>query len=112
MFHAPLAGPMYLCLFMCVTDNMEVFLTLAERQYIVKYELDGMRTQKDLRIPGLSDSYTLRPRDNICECSHCVFASVWGRQDAHTGKISIEMNDLLLEQCVDYILVSGRISVF
>ncbi|XP_070687077.1 anoctamin-10 isoform X2 [Pempheris klunzingeri] len=47
------------------SDNMEVFLTLAERQYIVKYELDGLRAQRDLRIPGLSDSYTLHQRDNI-----------------------------------------------
>ncbi|XP_040893633.1 anoctamin-10 isoform X2 [Toxotes jaculatrix] len=47
------------------SDKMEVFLTLAERQYIVKYELDGLRAQRDLRIPGLSDSYTLQHRDNI-----------------------------------------------
>ncbi|XP_029289429.1 anoctamin-10 [Cottoperca gobio] len=47
------------------SDNMEVFLTLAERQYIVKYELDGLRAQRDLRIPGLSDSHTLQQRDNI-----------------------------------------------
>uniref|UniRef100_A0A096LTC7 Anoctamin n=1 Tax=Poecilia formosa TaxID=48698 RepID=A0A096LTC7_POEFO len=47
------------------SDNMEVFLTLAERQYIIKYELDGLRAQKDLRIPGLPDSCTLQKRDNI-----------------------------------------------
>lgn len=47
------------------SDNMEVFLTLAERQYIVKYELDGLRAQRDLRVPGLSDSHTLQNRDNI-----------------------------------------------
>ncbi|XP_039988884.1 anoctamin-10 isoform X1 [Xiphias gladius] len=47
------------------SDNMEVFLTLAERQYIVKYELDGLRAQRDLRIPGLSDSCMLQKRDNI-----------------------------------------------
>ncbi|KAM6926500.1 anoctamin-10 [Lycodopsis pacificus] len=47
------------------SDNMEVFLTLAERQYIVKYELDGLRAQRDLRIPGLSDRQTLLHRDNI-----------------------------------------------
>nr|XP_046251369.1 anoctamin-10 [Scatophagus argus]XP_046251370.1 anoctamin-10 [Scatophagus argus]XP_046251371.1 anoctamin-10 [Scatophagus argus]XP_046251372.1 anoctamin-10 [Scatophagus argus] len=47
------------------SDNMESFLTLAERQYIVKYELDGLRAQRDLRIPGLSDSSTLQHRDNI-----------------------------------------------
>jgi len=55
--------------FSCVTDNMEVFLTLAERQYIVKYELDGLRAQRDLRVPGLADNYTLQYRDNVCECS-------------------------------------------
>ncbi|KAF0040943.1 hypothetical protein F2P81_006841 [Scophthalmus maximus] len=47
------------------SDNMEVFLTLAERHYIVKYELDGLRAQRDLRVPGLSDSVTLHNRDNI-----------------------------------------------
>uniref|UniRef100_G3NG32 Anoctamin n=1 Tax=Gasterosteus aculeatus aculeatus TaxID=481459 RepID=G3NG32_GASAC len=47
------------------SDNMEAFLTLAERQYMVKYELDGLRAQKDLRIPGLLDGYTLHHRDNI-----------------------------------------------
>ncbi|KAM4619415.1 anoctamin-10 isoform 2-T3 [Polymixia lowei] len=47
------------------SDNIQVFLTLAERQYIVKYELDGLRAQRDLRIPGVSNSLTLRQRDNI-----------------------------------------------
>ncbi|XP_027887975.1 anoctamin-10 [Xiphophorus couchianus] len=47
------------------SDNMEVFLTLAERQYIIKYELDGLRAQKELRIPGMPDSRTLQKRDNI-----------------------------------------------
>lgn len=60
---------MHLCI--CVTDNMEVFLTLAERQYIVKYELDGLRAQRDLRIPGLPESRMLQKRDNICECGLC-----------------------------------------
>ena len=72
---------MYLCVSMCVTDNMEAFLTLAERQYIVKYELDGLRAQRDLRIPGLPDSCTLQYRNNICECSlwaHCGLTSVRG----------------------------------
>uniref|UniRef100_A0A3B4A6S4 Anoctamin n=1 Tax=Periophthalmus magnuspinnatus TaxID=409849 RepID=A0A3B4A6S4_9GOBI len=49
-------------------DNFKdsgVFLTLAERQYIVKYELDGMRAQRAIKIPGLDDSYMLQPRDNI-----------------------------------------------
>ncbi|XP_036962521.1 anoctamin-10 [Acanthopagrus latus] len=47
------------------SDNMEAFLTLAERQYIIKYELDGLRAQRDLRIPGLPDSSALQHRDNI-----------------------------------------------
>uniref|UniRef100_A0A3P8RKG7 Anoctamin n=1 Tax=Amphiprion percula TaxID=161767 RepID=A0A3P8RKG7_AMPPE len=49
-------------------DNFKdsgTFLTLAERQYMVKYELDGLRAQRDLRIPGLPDSCTLHNRDNI-----------------------------------------------
>ncbi|XP_038161525.1 anoctamin-10 [Cyprinodon tularosa] len=47
------------------SDNMEAFLTLAERQFIIKYELDGLRAQKDLRIPGMLDSCVLQKRDNI-----------------------------------------------
>lgn len=47
------------------SEDMEVFLTLAERQYIIKYELDGLQAQKDLRIPGLFDSCTIQSRDNI-----------------------------------------------
>ncbi|XP_077423505.1 anoctamin-10 isoform X1 [Vanacampus margaritifer] len=47
------------------SDNMEMFLTLAERQYIIKYELEGLRAQRDVRIPGLDDKYTLQHRDNI-----------------------------------------------
>lgn len=46
---------------------MQAFLTLAERQFIIRNELDGLRAQRDLRIPGLSDNYTLHHRDNICE---------------------------------------------
>uniref|UniRef100_A0A3Q2R1T8 Anoctamin n=1 Tax=Fundulus heteroclitus TaxID=8078 RepID=A0A3Q2R1T8_FUNHE len=46
-------------------DSGRVFLTSAERQYIIKYELDGLRAQKDLRIPGMLDSCTLQRRDNI-----------------------------------------------
>uniref|UniRef100_A0A3B4ZQR1 Anoctamin n=1 Tax=Stegastes partitus TaxID=144197 RepID=A0A3B4ZQR1_9TELE len=46
-------------------DSGTKFLTLAERQYMVKYELDGLRAQRDLRIPGLPDSSTLHNRDNI-----------------------------------------------
>lgn len=46
---------------------MQAFLTLAERQFIVRNELDGLRAQRDLRVPGLPDNYTLHHRDNICE---------------------------------------------
>lgn len=54
---------------------MQAFLTLAERQFIIRNELDGLRAQRDLRIPGLPDNYTLHHRDNICECR-----LVWGRR--------------------------------
>ncbi|XP_051548088.1 anoctamin-10-like isoform X2 [Myxocyprinus asiaticus] len=37
----------------CNIDDMRHFLTLAERQYIVKYELDSMRALEDQRIPGI-----------------------------------------------------------
>ncbi|XP_056106826.1 anoctamin-10 isoform X2 [Rhinichthys klamathensis goyatoka] len=37
----------------CNIDDMKKFLTLAERQYIVKYELDSMRAIEDQRIPGI-----------------------------------------------------------
>lgn len=61
---------------MCVPDNMEVFLTLAERQHIVKYELDGLRAQRDVRIPGLSEDQMLQHRDNICEYARLVFTDL------------------------------------
>lgn len=57
--------------FVCMssfTDNMEAFLSLAERQFIVKNELDGLRAQRDVRVPGLSGCCTLHHRDSICEC--------------------------------------------
>ncbi|CAL8263405.1 unnamed protein product [Merluccius merluccius] len=46
-------------------DNVQVFLTVSERQYIVKYELEGMRAQRDLKIPGLPEGLRLQRRDNI-----------------------------------------------
>ncbi|XP_046890513.1 anoctamin-10 [Hypomesus transpacificus] len=50
------------------TDDMQAFLTLAERQYIIKYELDCLRARKDLNIPGLPDDRgQLRARQNICQ---------------------------------------------
>lgn len=49
-------------------DNMQEFLTIAERQYIIKYELDSLRARKDLNIPGLpEDKGLLRARQNICQ---------------------------------------------
>lgn len=67
---------LFICVYSCVTDNMEVFLTLAERQYIVKYELDGLRAQRDVRIPGLSDDHMLQNRDNICEFPRSMFTEL------------------------------------
>ncbi|CAG5865234.1 unnamed protein product, partial [Menidia menidia] len=46
-------------------DNMEAFLTLAERQFVVKHALDGMRAKTELKIPGLPDSCRLLNRDSI-----------------------------------------------
>ncbi|KAL4623498.1 anoctamin-10-like [Arapaima gigas] len=37
-------------------DDMQVFLTLAERQYVVKYQLDSLRAKKDRTIPGVPES--------------------------------------------------------
>ncbi|XP_072519154.1 anoctamin-10 [Salminus brasiliensis] len=46
--------------------DMQTFLTLAERQYIVKYALESMRAMKDLRIPGISgDKGVLKSRQSI-----------------------------------------------
>ncbi|XP_053740591.1 anoctamin-10 isoform X5 [Synchiropus splendidus] len=47
------------------SDNMASFLTLAERQHVVRYELEGLRAQRDLRVPGLPENCTLQNRDNI-----------------------------------------------
>ncbi|XP_015457875.3 anoctamin-10 [Astyanax mexicanus] len=47
-------------------DDMEKFLTLAERQYVVKCGLESMRATKDLRIPGVSgDKGVLKSRQSI-----------------------------------------------
>ncbi|KAI4893379.1 hypothetical protein NFI96_022497 [Prochilodus magdalenae] len=49
-------------------DDMQKFLTLAQRQYIVKYELETMRAMRDQRIPGVvGDKGVLKSRQNICE---------------------------------------------
>ncbi|KAK6320335.1 anoctamin-10 [Coregonus clupeaformis] len=49
-------------------DDMQEFLTLAERQYIVKYELDFLRAQKEQKIPGVPESQgVLKARENICQ---------------------------------------------
>ncbi|KAJ8333674.1 hypothetical protein SKAU_G00409930 [Synaphobranchus kaupii] len=34
-------------------DDMQTFLTAAERQYVVKYELDSLNVEKDQHIPGM-----------------------------------------------------------
>ncbi|KAM9470538.1 anoctamin-10 isoform 1-T2 [Clarias gariepinus] len=47
-------------------DNMQKFLTLAERQYIVQQELESMRAVKEQRIPGIpGDKGILKARQNI-----------------------------------------------
>ncbi|KAM6973471.1 anoctamin-10 [Aplochiton taeniatus] len=47
-------------------DDMRKFLTLAERQYIIKYELDSLRAAKELSIPGLPVNLaSIKARDNI-----------------------------------------------
>lgn len=61
----------------CLTDDMELFLTLAERQYIIKYELEGLRARRDVRIPGLADNFTLQHRDNICESYRRMETKSW-----------------------------------
>ncbi|XP_029378967.1 anoctamin-10 [Echeneis naucrates] len=70
------------------SDNMEAFLTLAERQHIVKHELDGLRAQRDVRIPGLPDSCTLQNRDNIWQklCSAGVILDTFPLHNANQLK--------------------------
>ncbi|KAB5571538.1 hypothetical protein PHYPO_G00226070 [Pangasianodon hypophthalmus] len=47
-------------------NDMQKFLTLAERQYIVQHELESMRAVKDQRIPGIpGDKGILKSRQNI-----------------------------------------------
>ncbi|XP_064191976.1 anoctamin-10 [Anguilla rostrata] len=47
-------------------DNMQEFLTAAERQYIVKYELDSLHVRKDQHVPGMPLSKgLLRARESI-----------------------------------------------
>ncbi|KTG31274.1 hypothetical protein cypCar_00022865 [Cyprinus carpio] len=50
----------------CNIDNMQQFLTLAERQYIVKHELDSMRAMEDQRVPGVpAPKGKLKARESI-----------------------------------------------
>ncbi|KAI1890080.1 hypothetical protein AGOR_G00169530 [Albula goreensis] len=47
-------------------DNMQEFLTSAERQYVVKYELDSLRAEKEQHIPGIPESEgILQARESI-----------------------------------------------
>ncbi|XP_017329518.1 anoctamin-10 [Ictalurus punctatus] len=49
-------------------NDMQKFLTLAERQYIVQHELESMRAVKDQRIPGIpGDKGILKSRQNILQ---------------------------------------------
>uniref|UniRef100_A0A8C8HXL1 Anoctamin n=1 Tax=Oncorhynchus tshawytscha TaxID=74940 RepID=A0A8C8HXL1_ONCTS len=49
-------------------DDMQKFLTLAERQYIVKNELDSLQAQKKQRIPGVPEAPgVLEAWENICQ---------------------------------------------
>ena len=62
------------CLF--CADNMLEFLTEAERQYVVKYELDSLNVEKDQHIPGLPLSKgLLQARGGISKCV-CVYPAV------------------------------------
>uniref|UniRef100_A0A8C2FRH9 Anoctamin n=1 Tax=Cyprinus carpio TaxID=7962 RepID=A0A8C2FRH9_CYPCA len=52
----------------CNIDNMQQFLTLAERQYIVKHELDSMRAMEDQRVPGVpAPKGKLKARESILQ---------------------------------------------
>ncbi|KAJ7997800.1 hypothetical protein DPEC_G00215880 [Dallia pectoralis] len=46
-------------------DNMQEFLTLAQRQYIVKNELDSLQSQKKQKIPGVTEA--IGTWENICQ---------------------------------------------
>ncbi|KAL0968243.1 hypothetical protein UPYG_G00264240 [Umbra pygmaea] len=49
-------------------DDMTEFLTLAERQYIVKNELDSLQAQKKQKIPGIGDATgVLQAWENVCQ---------------------------------------------
>ncbi|XP_028843365.1 anoctamin-10 isoform X2 [Denticeps clupeoides] len=49
-------------------ENMQEFLTLAEKQFIVKHQLETMRAKKDQRIPGLTQAKgVLRSRQGILQ---------------------------------------------
>lgn len=50
------------------SENMEEFLTLAERQFIIKYELESLRALEVQRIPGVPAPLGhLKPRENVFE---------------------------------------------
>ncbi|XP_048013946.1 anoctamin-10 [Megalobrama amblycephala] len=52
----------------CNIDDMQKFLTLAERQYIIKYQMDSMRAMEDQRIPGIPTAKgKLKARESILQ---------------------------------------------
>ncbi|KAI7812133.1 hypothetical protein IRJ41_022410, partial [Triplophysa rosa] len=52
----------------CNIEDMQRFLTLAERQFIVKHELDSMRALEDQRIPGVpAPKGKLKARESILQ---------------------------------------------
>lgn len=64
---------MEVCVCVCVhkcllIDNMQEFLTLAERQFIIKYELESLRALEVQRIPGVPAPLGhLKSRENVCK---------------------------------------------
>lgn len=52
----------------CNIDDMQRFLTLAERQFIVKHEMDSMRALENQRIPGVpAPKGKLKARESIIQ---------------------------------------------
>ncbi|KAA0724532.1 Anoctamin-10 Transmembrane protein 16K [Triplophysa tibetana] len=52
----------------CNIEDMQRFLTLAERQFIIKHELDSMRALEDQRIPGIpAPKGKLKARERILQ---------------------------------------------
>lgn len=94
---------------------MQKFLTLAERQYVVKYELDSMRAMEDQRIPGIpTPKGKLKARVGICEYMyvHVYFLPSWRMTKCWLGHLCIKYDKKCKDNQVYFQLAVFRLAYY